>query len=205
MVAKDPVTREITSMSTSTLMDQLSAYNREGQITKLLPALACFARISVGLTMLNSGLMGIFAKSGRGSPFGNSGFGTPVTAPGMEGLIMALPYLELALAVGLIFGIFTTIVAFLSCLLSLLTPLLTTYMLVSGSANGQGMNQFAMGLNPFSMLFPNQGMLAYVLVVILSPLSINRYSVDALIFRQGPGPFPRRGMDSEAPKEINTP
>ena len=171
-------------------------------LRQLLPVLALFVRVSVGLTVLNSGLNSMFPKNNGANPFGNGAFGRFPGPPGLDGLMTVLPYAELALSVGLIFGVFTTVTALLACALSLISPLLTTVTLVSSAGIGPGMNPLAMGLNGFGMLFTNQAVISCVLLVALSPIAINRYSVDALMFDRRNLPLPHPGVAPEAQEEI---
>jgi uncharacterized membrane protein YphA (DoxX/SURF4 family) len=176
-------------------------------IRQLLPVLALFLRVSIGLAMLNSGLMGLFTKNNGGNPFANPALGRLPTFPaGLDGLTTVLPYAELALSVGLIFGVFTTITALLACAVSLINPLLTTVALVSSAGIGPGMNPMVMGLNGIAMLLPpNQFVVAYMLLVALSPLSINRFSVDALMFERRTLPLPQPGVTPEPQDVTETP
>ena len=175
-----------------------------GHVAKLLPLLALFVRVSVGLTMLNSGLVGIFSRNHGRNPFNIPGFGGgPTTPAGMEAVASMLPYTELALGVGLIFGIFTTITSLLACLISLVNPSLATITLVTTAGIGPGMNQFTIGFNPESFFSGNTGVVAYSLLVALSPLAINRYSIDALIFQRGAAPIAPRAVDRGAAEAID--
>lgn len=179
-------------------------HDREAPIAGLLPHLAFFVRVSVGLSLLNRGLVEIFAKNssraGGGNPFYNPAFARNPTAPGMDAFTTIIPYVELALSVGLIFGIFTTLCALSACLISLLSPLLTTVMLMLSAGVGPGMNPY--GMDIITLFNPNQGMLSYVLLVVLSPLPINKFSIDALIFHRNPRPLRQRGVDLEGTAEI---
>ena len=174
-------------------------------VARLLPLLALFVRASIGLNMLNSGLIGIFSKNLGRNLFNNGAFGGPGTPPGSDALAGIFPYAELAVSVGLIFGIFTTISAFLACAISLIGPLLTTLSLVTSAGLGPAMNQNLMGFNLIGMLSPNTGVVAYVLLVAISPLRINRFSIDALIFQRNTAPIPRGGVDPVAEGEIPGP
>lgn len=160
---------------------------------KLLGYVALFLRLSLGLSLLNAGLAGVLSSGGPGG--GMPGFGgrnvNPFTGtmgpimPGMEGLAAVLPFAELAAGVGLVFGIFTTICALAGCALTLVTPLMVSLALVTTSGIGPTPNRFGMGFGfELLSLLPGQSALTYAVLVLLSPSTINRLSIDALIFRR---------------------
>lgn len=168
--------------------------------TKLLAYIALFLRLSLGLSLLNAGLAGVLSSNGPmgGMPgFGGRG-GNPFTGgpaptpPGMEGLATVLPFAELVVGVGLVFGIFTTISALAGCALTLVTPLLVSVALITTSGIGPAPNRFGIGFGfEVLMQLPAQSALTYAALVLLSPSSINRLSIDALIFRRTAAPvFP---------------
>jgi hypothetical protein len=165
-----------------------------GPVTRLLPWLALFVRVSVGLGFLNAGLAPLISGGGRPGmiygPMPGSGF-----LPGTEVLLKALPYLELALGLGLICGIFTTIMALISCGLVLLTPILMTLTMFTTMAasmgtyaTGFGGMRGGMGLD-FGIVSIAIAVIStpcFALLLLLSPQSINRFSLDAMIFPQDP-------------------
>ena len=166
--------------------------------TKLLAYVALFLRLSLGLSLLNAGLAGVLSSNGPmgGMPgFGGRAVnpftgGVGPTVPGMEGLTTVLPFAELAVGVGLIFGIFTTICALAGCALTLVTPLLISFAMITMSGVGPPPNRFGIGLGvEFLMQLPGQSALTYAVLVLLSPSAINRLSIDALIFRRTAAPI----------------
>jgi hypothetical protein len=164
-----------------------------GQVSRVLPWLALFVRVSVGLGLLNGGLAGLIAGGGPRVLFGQ-GMG-PGFLPGTEALFTALPYLELAAGLGLICGIFTTVMALVSCGLVLLIPLLMTYTMfttmvasVAATPNGLGGMRGGMGLE-FGLVSVGIALVStpcFALLLFLSPQSINRFSLDAMIFPSDP-------------------
>lgn len=164
----------------------------------LLPYLALFVRLAIGLALLDIGLAAVLAGGqGPGRP---SWVGAePGWLPGPGALVAMLPYLALATGVGLVFGIFTTASALLACALTLLPALAVAFELVvlgglgnsgrygpfTGFALGRGIGPEVLALIGFGVL-AIPGLAALVL---LSPVSINRFSIDALIFR-GETTFP---------------
>ena len=161
---------------------------------KVLGLVALFVRLAIGLSLLNIGLATVMAA---GAPrFG----GGPSFLPGLELLITVLPYVTLAIGVGLVFGIFTTLCALFACGLVLLLPLAITYQLVI--AAGMQNNGFSpypgggMGLG--GGFGPGEGFVllcvgvlavpGFVALVLLSAPTINRYSFDALMFGRTTSP-----------------
>ena len=173
------------------------------KLLKLLPLLALFVRASIGVAMLNGGLIGIFSKNNGANVFNNPGLRGAMAPAGLESLSTIIPYIELALGVGLIFGIFTTISALLACAFSLVGQLITTITLITNAGIGPGIDPLTMGLNPLTMFYPNQGVVAYTLLVALSPLSVNRFSIDALIFQKEITSPPEHGVDFVTKEEID--
>lgn len=163
---------------------------------KLLPFLALFLRLSLGLSLMNTGLAAVLSQNGPGGGMGFAGRGMNLfggaplaSVPGLEGLAYVLPYVELAVAVGILFGIFTTISALAGCALTLVSPLLMTFALVTTPGFGGGPTRFMPGPE-FLLLFPGQSALGYCLLVLLSPQPLNRFSIDALIFQRSRAPIP---------------
>jgi len=166
-----------------------------GQVARLLPWLALFVRVSVGIGFLNAGLAAMISSGGGGArtlygPGPGSGF-----LPGTEVLFQALPYVELALGLGLICGIFTTLMALISCGLVLLIPILLTLSMFTSMAasmgtlsTGLGGMRGGMGLEfgVVSVAIAVVSTPCFALLVLLSPQSINRFSLDAMIFPKDP-------------------
>ena len=164
---------------------------------KLLAYVALFLRLSLGLTALNAGLAGVLSTGGGGGPpgFGGRGVnpftgGIAQTMPGFEGLMMVLPFAEMAVGVGLIFGIFTTASTLAGCAMTLVPPLLMAVSMITTSGIGGGPNRVGGGFGlEFFILLPSQPALSYAVLVLLSPTTINRLSIDALIFRRPTAPI----------------
>ncbi len=142
------------------------------------------ARLGSGL--INGGLAAVLKQNGFGGP----GIGRPVNPftgavtpgmPGVDALADVLPFAELAVGVGLIFGIFTTICAIAACVLALVTPLMMTVSLMVNAGIATAPNRFGFGVE-FFLLGIGQSTLAYAALLLLSPVAINRLSMDALIF-----------------------
>lgn len=164
----------------------------------LLPWLALFVRLAIGLSLLNIGLAAVMAS--MASPFGgpgpwNGGWNAgPPGFPGLGLLAGLLPYAALAVGAGLVFGIFTTAAALLACGLVLLPAILLTLEIVTvgNIMSPNGMIPFGRGLGPDALIgLLGLGVVAtpsLVALVLLSPTSINRFSIDALIFRRVSAP-----------------
>ena len=177
---------------------------------RVLGLLALFVRLAIGLCLLNIGLATVMASAA--STFGGGpGMGGQSTLPGLEMLVTLLPYLTLAIGVGLVFGIFTTVSALLACGLVLLLPLMITYQLViaAGMPNA--------GFSPYNMMArfggPGEGIVllfvsvfatpSFVALVLLSSPSINRYSFDALMFGRSASPVLPPAEPPRRPEETS--
>jgi hypothetical protein len=164
---------------------------------RLVALVALFVRIGVGLSLFNPGLVRILTPGpgGFGGPGGMVGPGfrpaigalTP-TLPGFEGVAAVLPYAELAVGVGLILGIFTTISALAACAITLVSPALMAVSLMLSAGIGPMPNRFGLAFE-YLLATPHQALLAQALLVLLSPVAINRYSIDALIFARAAVPI----------------
>jgi hypothetical protein len=164
-----------------------------GQVARLLPWLALFVRVSVGLGFLNAGLAGLISGGGPGMIYGPVQWSGMM--PGAEVILKALPYIELAVGLGLICGIFTTIMALIACGLVLLIPILMTLSMFTTMATSMGTNPLGLG-RPRGGMGIEFGMVSvaiavistpcFALLVLLSPQAINRLSLDAMIFPKEP-------------------
>ena len=171
------------------------------KLLRLLPLMALYVRASVGLSMLTTGLFLMFSKNNPGN---NAAFQGAMTPGGLDSLATLIPYVNLALGVGLILGIFTTLSALLASAFSLLGPLLWAISLITTAGIGNGGNSIATVLNQFSIFYQAQGVVTYLLVIALSPLAINRYSIDALIFQKEILPPPEDQVDVDEPKQVES-
>ena len=189
-------------MSTPATNDRWTAAVLEGPWGKILPWLALFTRCLAGLCLLNFGLMMLIISN-------------PNTSPPMADLasvtiwilLQGVPYLSVAIGLGLVFGIYTTLNSLLACGLSLIVPVVLLVALITQSFLGNG--GISPRGNPFGMVVPDAGvglMLAsyavvaipcLVILVLLSPMSINRYSLDTLMFGKPKAPAFRPVLPSE--------
>ncbi len=178
----------------------------------VLACLALFLRLAVGLGLLNFGMAAIMTANA--APFGGAmGLRPPPMQgpmPGLEFLLSATPYACAAIGAGLVFGIFTTICALLSCGLAALLPLLMTFHLLvaGGLAVTPGFNPMMRGFGPeagaISIALCVFVAPTLVALVLLSAPAINRLSLDAYIFaRTGRALFPEP-TESPAPPEPPT-
>ncbi len=194
--------------------------------TKLLPYLSLFVRLAIGLSLLDIGLATIMSSGP--SPFGGppgwppGGWGGPGASSGFPGvglLVFVLPYAALAIGVGLVFGIFTTVAALMACGLALVFPvLLTLHMVIMGGINTNAMMMTPFGPGGFgpeaglTLLLIGLGITpGLVALVLLSPPSINRFSVDALMFQRVAPPIvppaapPDAGVREPTDRDITGP
>lgn len=167
-----------------------------GPVARLLPWLALFVRVSVGLGFLNGGLAAMISGGGGPGMIYGPGAGLGFF-PGTDVLIKVLPYLELAVGLGLICGIFTTIMALIAWVLVLLIPILLTVNMFTAMAASMGTNTLGFGVGrggmglDFGVISVAVAVIStpcFALLVILSPQSINRLSLDAMIFPNFPSP-----------------
>ena len=193
-------------MSTTEGPRSLSWSTALNDSAKLLPYLAFAVRVGLGLGLLNGGLGGILSM--RPNSWGGVSGRSPGALGGLDVLLELFPYVELALGLGLVFGIFTTITALLSCAMALTIPLVMTVAILGAVMTGTGGVGYAYGYGPaalqFSLMTVGITLAAipgFALVVLLSPLSINRFSVDALIFKRS-RPIPYVGVDEDAKAEF---
>jgi hypothetical protein len=159
----------------------------EGPYGRVLPWLALSARCAVGLCLLNIGLIVVISSSVGASP--------PAEMVGMLvwAVMQVVPYLAIAVGLGLIFGIFTMLNAVFTCALVLVLPVMMLVGLIAQSATNPGMG---FGRGPLAMFGPDFGMgvimISYpilvlpslAILVLLSPMEINRFSLDTLMFRR---------------------
>jgi len=179
-------------MNTPLPLARIPRDDATGQYDRLLPWLALFVRLSVGIALLNAGLAGMMASGpgfGGGPPANPfmTPMGPPGPLPGLETLVASLPYVELALGVGLCFGIFTTMTALACCGLVLVVPAIMTMQLLAVPTPQPGVivggpRFMGPGVAIYSVLFAVVSTPCLVVLVLLSPRTINRLSVDALIF-----------------------
>jgi hypothetical protein len=189
-------------MSTPATNDRWTAAVLEGPWGKILPWLALFTRCMFGLCLLNFGLLMLLNTSPNASP--------PVAdlaSVTIWILLQGVPYLSIAIGLGLVFGIYTTLNSLLACGLTLILPVVLLVGLITQSFLGNG------GLgprgNPFGMVGSDVGVglgiagyavfaiPCLVLLVLLSPMSINRYSLDTLMFGKPKAPAFRPVPPSE--------
>jgi uncharacterized membrane protein len=188
-------------MSTPATNDRWTAAVLEGPWGKILPWLALFTRCMFGLCLLNFGLMMLIISNPNTSPPA-----ADLAAVTIWILLQGVPYLSIAIGLGLVFGIYTTLNSLLACGLTLIVPVVILVGLITQSFLG---NSFGPRGNPFGMVGPDLGvglMFAgyavvaipcLVMLVLLSPMSINRYSLDTLMFGKPKPPAFRPGTPSE--------
>jgi hypothetical protein len=185
-------------MSTPTTNDRWTTAALEGPWGRILPWLALFTRCTVGLCLLNFGMMQLI--------YGNTGASPPSAELGaviVWILLQAVPYLGVAIGLGLVFGIYTTLNALLTCALALILPLVVLVTLISQSFLGNGGPGFRGGSNvvlgpdaSMGVIFASYAvfvMPCLIALVLLSPMAINRYSLDTLMFSK-----PKRLMSPPA-------
>jgi hypothetical protein len=202
-------------MSTPASNDGWASLVREGPWGRLLPWIALFARCMVGLCLLNFGTM-VLINSGPNASPPSSELGAVI----IWILLQAVPYMAIAIGLGLVFGIYTTLNALLACGLTLILPLVMLVAMIGQSALGTG-GPGVRG-NPFGTFGPEFGIglmfAAYavfivpclVTLVLLSPMQINRYSLDTLMFGkpkrfEAPNATPPSPQRSENPFDLNKP
>jgi hypothetical protein len=193
-------------MSTPTTNDRWTTAALEGPWGRILPWLALFTRCTVGLCLLNFGMMQlIFGSSSANPP--SADLGSVI----IWILLQAVPYLGVAIGLGLVFGIYTTLNALLTCALALILPLVVLVTLISQSVLGTGGPGFQR--SPYGLFGPEAGvglifasyavfvMPCLIALVLLSPMAINRYSLDTLMFGKPKPPMspPTETTDARPP------
>jgi uncharacterized membrane protein YphA (DoxX/SURF4 family) len=155
---------------------------------------ALLLRFGIGLSLLNTGLMGYMNVR---LPGGGGGLAVPSAGfTGLDPLMSAIPYLAIGLGLALILGFLMTPTSVAAGFFGLLTPLMTTVAIISnGMAGGGGGwgGPGRFGGDPFGYMTMIVGMSTYLPAMIpqialiwLSPVENHPYSVDALIFGRNP-------------------
>ncbi len=147
---------------------------------KLLSLIALILRLSLGLSLLSQGLMGYFAPTrGAGSPLLN----LPFTVQ------QIVPVAQISIGLALCLGFLTVVAALAAAALSIgLSSLLLFQSFVGIATMGRGAGWQGMmnyGYDPFLMSGFSTSLTVghQVAVILLSNVQINRFSVDALVFR----------------------
>jgi uncharacterized membrane protein YphA (DoxX/SURF4 family) len=173
---------------------------------RFLYFLAFILRVGLGLSLLNHGLLGYIFQSQMGGGVG----GNPYTqayaqmlniGPGTEPFHQVLPYAQIAVGMALILGFMTTPAAVAAGIVILLTPLMQTIALL---LNGAMVNRnMMMGMSMQSVMTSGEmsSLLLAAIVVWLSPVRTNPWSLDGLMFRRGR----RRAAESLAGVPSNPP
>jgi uncharacterized membrane protein YphA (DoxX/SURF4 family) len=151
---------------------------------------ALLLRFGIGISLLNTGLMGYLNVRVPGS-----GMTTVIPGAGFTGLdplMSAIPYLAIGLGLALILGFLTTPTSVAAGFFGLLAPLMTTVAIISNGMAGMGgvggwPGRF--GGDPFQYMSMVMGLSTYlpslipqIALIWLSPLENHPYSIDALIF-----------------------
>jgi uncharacterized membrane protein YphA (DoxX/SURF4 family) len=181
-------------MSTVQASDQRDGSELLKPIARLLPVVALYLRISVGIGLLSNGLVSLVGstQNGFGGPFG----GGSIFGPGMEPIAEVLPYVNLVIGLALIVGFFTTLFAMIAAAASFITPLLTSFMIVASFGMSSGRMGGMGGMSGLidSILMGTLGVqpITYVALILLSPMKINKYSLDTLIYNRPAAILPPR-------------
>lgn len=172
---------------------------------KLLGLIALILRATLGFGLLSEGLANYFMR-GRGgmTPMGNLPFGVQ----------QFVPVVQICIGLALVLGFLSVIAAVGSAVLGLLLSAYGLFQAYVGMVTTGNPGMF-LGNSPFlgsmpSLLGLNTSMLALhqVAVIFLANATINRYSIDALVFRreedarpQGPAPRSVDGRRDKDPDE----
>jgi len=202
-------------MSTPASNEGWTSLVSEGPWGRIMPWLALFVRCMVGLCLLNFGTM-VLINSGPNANPPSSELGAVI----FWILLQAVPYVSIAIGLGLVFGIYTTLNSLLACALTLIVPLVMLVALIGQGMVGSGGpgprgnpfggfgSEFGVGL-----MFGTYAVCVIpclVTLVLLSPMQINRYSLDTLMFSkpkrfEAPNATPPSPQRSENPFDLNKP
>lgn len=179
-----------------------------GPSPALRSAIAFVLRVSLGLGLLNVGLLTYMANRTGAIP-GMRGMGgmpaTPVV-PGNLGMMdvsQVVPYLQIAIGLALVLGFFTTYAAVAAGLVSLLDPAAMTVSLLASGMPVRGPSMF--GMNYFGTWGAESTRLLLVAAVAwMAASGHNPLSIDTLVFGRGaasrpPGPLPPGAFVDDPP------
>jgi hypothetical protein len=171
---------------------------------------ALLLRFGIGISLLNTGLIGYMSGRGAG---GTTAFSIPSASfTGIDPLMSAIPYLSIGLGLALILGFLTTPTSVAVGFFGLLMPLMTTVAIISNGTVGPGVMGFGgggpgrFGGGPFQYMITMMELSIYlpslipqIALIWLSPLENHPYSIDALIFGRGASPIvpPLRPVEPE--------
>jgi hypothetical protein len=172
---------------------------------RFLYFLAFVLRVGLGLSLLNLGLLGYVFQSQMGGGVGANPYTQMYSqvlgiVPGTEAFHQVRPYAQIAIGLALILGFMTTPAAAAAAVLILLTPLMQTISLLM---NGGMINRnMMMGMPMQSVVSTGEtsSLLLVAIVLWLSPVRMNPWSLDGLMFRRG-----RRRMAESLASAPSTP
>ncbi len=183
-------------LSREFLFGRLVPDANDRRFVQVIAIVALVVRLMLGMTLLTtalSALMGGMNNNFMG-PFGGGGMRGSMTGTGVDAVLQAVPYLQLVTGLGLLLGVFTFVWSIVAGLASIIPYGIVCAMLVITAGIAGSPNAFAIMSMLQTTILARGELFAIVLMIFLSHPSINRFSVDTLIYS------PQRRMQQQRPR-----